>query len=201
MKKIFILIVTFAMVLSISACSTNSQQTKGSGEQVQPEQQNKENGIETDKGLIDVTITVPKSLVGENPSSELTDEQKQKGFKSVTLNEDGSQTYVISKKDHEIFISELRQLTADTLKEIVTDGSFASIKDVDFNNNFSQVTLTVDESAFNNSFDSMAALSVYMSAAVFQAFNGDDGNVKIEFKNKDTSEVFKTVNYPEGMQS
>lgn len=70
--------------------------------------------------------------MGEDTASELTDEQKEKGFKSMSRNGDGSITYVITKNAHKTMMEDLRTSTAKTLDDIVTSGSFTSIKKIEY---------------------------------------------------------------------
>lgn len=153
--------------------------------------------LEVDQGLIDVKITIPASLAGENPSVELTDEQKEQGFKSVAKNEDGSLTYVITKSAHKTLMEQMSKETANTLNSLISSGDYASYKAIEFNDDFSKITLSVDETAFNNGLDSFGTLAIGMAGAMYQAFNGSEISVTIEIKNVETGTVFKTINYPQ----
>lgn len=161
-----------------------------------------ESGINVDKGLLDVKITLPKSFVDDSETAELTDEQKSQGFKSIKKNEDGSVTYTISKSAHKSLMEEMKKTTSDELKKMATDGTYSSIKEVTFNDNFSKITLLVDEEKFNNSFDGLATLAVGMSGMMYQIFDGTEASkisVTVELKNNITQEVFSTVKYPDAM--
>lgn len=161
-----------------------------------------ESELNIDKGLFDVKITIPKSFLGDNEITELTDEQKSQGFKSMKKNDDGSITYTISKNAHKSLMEEMKKTTSDQLKKMATDGTYISIKDVSFNDNFSKITLLVDEEKFNNSFDSFATLAVGMSGMMYQIFDGSEASktsVTIELTNNITQEVFSTVKYPDAI--
>lgn len=156
--------------------------------------------LEIDKGLLDVKITIPASMAGENPSSTLTDEQKTQGFKSVTKNADGSLTFVISKSAHKKLMDDMKKTTAESLNSLITSGDYASYKKMEFNDDFSKITLTVDEEKFSNSFDSIGTLAIGTAAGMYQAFDGRDAaklSVAIEVKSESTGKVFKTINFPE----
>ena len=55
--------------------------------------------VEVDKNIFDVTITVPADYVGDVTQEELDAQAKESDIHSITLNEDGSATYVMSKSD------------------------------------------------------------------------------------------------------
>ena len=52
--------------------------------------------VDVDKGLFNVTLTIPKDFVGETTQEKLDESVKEKGYKSATLNSDGSVTYVMT---------------------------------------------------------------------------------------------------------
>ena len=51
--------------------------------------------VEVDKNIFDVTITVPADYVGDVTQEELDAKAKESDIHSITLNEDGSATYVM----------------------------------------------------------------------------------------------------------
>ncbi len=91
-NKIIAVVMICLIAVCMSSC-VSSPQSDPSQPSSEVASSNESNGIDVDEGLFDVTITIPSSLVGEDAASELTDEQKEKGFKSVSRNGDGSITY------------------------------------------------------------------------------------------------------------
>ena len=76
--------------------------------------------VEVDSGLFNVTITVPATFVEEGATQESLDATaKEEGYKSITLNEDGSATYVMTKAKHKEMMDELRQQVNDSLEEMI----------------------------------------------------------------------------------
>ena len=107
MKRITAFILVTLMLLSVCACSKS--ENAGTDDNVVQQQ--------------DIVITIPKSLISEQTSTELTEEQKSMGFKSATLNDDGTLTLVIAKSEYDTLMQKLKQNTADSLESIVTGGT------------------------------------------------------------------------------
>ncbi|MER2027080.1 MAG: hypothetical protein ABS874_07580 [Lachnospiraceae bacterium] len=126
MRKTALLIATALLTAALTACSGNGgtsattgntasnseQQTatastaKDDGEEQNAGQASAtEGGIDVDKGLLNVEITIPAESAeyyGFNfESQEEADAYaKEQGFKSATLGDDGSVTIVMSKSQH-----------------------------------------------------------------------------------------------------
>lgn len=200
-NKIIAVVMICLIAVCMSSC-VSSPQSDPSQPSSEVASSNEGNGIDVDEGLFDVTITIPSSLVGEDAASELTDEQKEKGFKSVSRNGDGSITYVITKNAHKTIVEDLRTSTAKTMDDIVASGDFASIKKIEYNNDFTEVSMWVDKKAFERSLDGLSALSVWFSGALYQAFNGTESDklsVTVNVVDEKTDETFKSIKYPDAL--
>lgn len=120
----------------------------------------------------------------------------------MSRNGDGSITYVITKNAHKTMMEDLRTSTAKTLDDIVTSGSFTSIKKIEYNNDFTEVSMRVDKEAFEGGLDGLSALSVWFSGALYQAFNGTEADklsVTINVVDEKTNETFKSIKYPDAL--
>ena len=97
----------------------------------------------------------------------------------------------------------LNKNVTEYVDELIKDEDFASIKDVEYNKDFSKFTLTVDKEAFESSFDGFAAMGLAMSGMFYQVYDGVDAeklNVTIDTVDQSTGEVFSTVKYPEAFE-
>ena len=187
MKRITAFVLITLVLLSVCACSkTESTAPDDTAAQQQ-----------------DVEITIPKSLISEQASTELTEDQKSMGFKSASLNEDGSLTLVIAESEYDTLMQKLKQNTADSLESIVTDGTYPSVKDIEYNDDFSKITLIVEQQSFDEGLDSLSTLVAGLAGTIYQAYNGADADkltVTIDIKDLSTGNVFKTVHYPQYME-
>ena len=79
-KKIVILLLSAMLVLS--SCGSNSPQQDA-----------------------DLQLDIPAEFVGEQTQEDLNKIAEEYGIKSITLNDDGSATYVMTSKQHEEFLN------------------------------------------------------------------------------------------------
>ena len=101
-----------------------------------------EKGVKAQKNNNDtVSIDIPASLIGKNATDKLTDEQKNNGFKKAVINKDGSVTYTIDSQKYDTFLKEYQKTVAESLDKIKTDGNYKSVNSVEYNDNFSEITL------------------------------------------------------------
>lgn len=162
---------------------------------------NADSGITVDKKLFgDVEITIPEPIVafmGE-AATELTDEQKEKGFTKAEKQADGSLKYTIKRSKYDDYLKELRESTASGFDEMLKDGSLTSVKNITYNKDFSKITITADKEKFQSGFDSSMILGCALSAQLYQSFDVDaPQKVVVEVKDSVTNEIFQTETYPE----
>jgi hypothetical protein len=162
-----------------------------------------EQAIEVDKGIFSVEITLPASLFEGEDIGEVVAKAKEDGVSDVTVNNDGSITYRMSKSKHNELMREMRDELLEHIEEVKNSKDYESINDITYNKTFSEFTLIVDREKFENSFDGLVALGIGMLALYYQLFNGvapDDYKVTIFFKNANTGEVFNSVVYPDALE-
>lgn len=203
MKRIVCLILSLSLLLSLCACGsgdTPPEQSSPAPESSAPVEQESpapassapvetdepaNEGIDVDSGLFNVTLTIPASFLAEGTTQEqLTEEARENGYKSITLNEDGSATYVMSKAKHQEMVDEIKQSIDESLDEMVSSESYPNIVSVTTNSDYSQyiVTLNTDEVSMETAFLPMA---FYLFSGMYHAFNGTQvENVNIQFVNE-----------------
>ena len=162
----------------------------------------KDESIEVDKSIFNVEITLPASFFEGEDISNIENEVEDKDI-NVTLNSDGSVTYKMSKSKHNEFMAEIYNDQIEYIEEIKSSGDYQSIKDITYNKTFSEITLLVDQEAFENSFDGFAAFGLGLTSLYYQLFSGanpDDYKVTIYLKNVETGEIFSDVVYPDSFE-
>lgn len=145
--------------------------------------------VEVDENLFTVELTIPADYVGETTQGELDATAKEKGYKSITLNDDGSATYVMSKKQHRELMDELATNINDSLDDMVGSEDYPNITDITANDNFTEFTITTTstELSLNESF---SVIVYYMYGGMYNIFNGTPvDNVHVDFINIDSGEV------------
>lgn len=145
--------------------------------------------------LIDVEIKVPISFVLEdiNANSQLTKEQKDAGFKSVVSDGNSSVTYTISRADYKVFLRNYRYEAVTKIENELTS-SYSYIKDVNCNDDLSNVIVKVDRAGFNSADGSAISTTVSLPSMVYQMYAQLGMNCNISIADAETSAVITTYN-------
>ena len=215
MRKTALLIATALLTATLTACSgnggtsaTNSntasnaeQQTatastaKDDGEDQNAGQASTtEGGIDVDKGLLNVEITIPAETAEYYGFTFESQEEadayaKEQGFKSVTLGDDGSVTIVMSKSQHKKTMEGLRTTIDESLQEMIGSEDYPNITAVEHNDNYTSFTVTTksEELSFNETFSTFA---FYIYGGMYNSFNGTPAdNIHVDFVNEASGDV------------
>ena len=151
-------------------------------------------GIEVDEGLLNVEINISAESAEfygiKFESQEDADTYaKEQGFKSVTLNDDGSVTFIMSKAKHREFMKGLNESLHQGLQEMIGSEQYPDIVAIEHNDNYTEfkVTSKSEELSFNESF---SVIAFYMYGGMYNSFSGTEiDNVHVEFINEDSGEV------------
>lgn len=184
------------LLLGLAGCSLKDEQKENPEEQQQHNQ-----AVEVDKGLLSVEVTVPAALLDEDTIDQTIAEAEEEGI-AVTKNEDGSLTYKMSKAEHKELMKDMRDGLQETVEELQSGEDYPSLRQIEHDKQFTQFIVTVEREAFENSFDGFLALGLGMGGMYYQLFDGvkaDENKVVIEFKDERTGEVFSTATYPDDL--
>lgn len=195
----FFLVLTVLLLLIVSGCSDSvtpageSNDSAGAGDTV-----------EVEKGLFDVTVTLPSAMIDSEDIEATIAEAKEMGVKEVTVNDDGSLTYKMSKSTHGNMMRELREGFDEAAAEIITGEDFVSIKEIKSNKDLTAITLIVEKEAYENSLDGFASFGLALVAMYYQLFDGvqeGDISVTINIEDFNTGEIFHTIIYPDALET
>ena len=156
-----------------------------------------EGGIDVDKGIMNVEITIPAEAAetyGFNfESQEDADAYaKEQGFKSVTLQDDGSITIVMSKSKHKKMMEELSKSIDEELQKMIGSEDYPNFTAVEHNDDYTSFTVTTksEELGFTESFSS---LGFYIFGGMYNSFNGTPvDNIHVDFINEASGEVIES---------
>lgn len=206
MKKVLSLTLALAMVLSLCSCGGQSGGTAAPSASSAPaapadgsagadaSSSGGNEKIEVDSGLLNVTITVPATFMEEGATQESLDATaKEKGYKSITLNEDGSATYVMSKAKHKEMMDALRQEINNSLEEMVSSGNYPEVVSASVDKDITKFTFKVntEELSLETSFLSLGCILI---GGMYHVFNGvapEDFDFVIQYVNAETGEVIE----------
>lgn len=227
MRKTALFIATALLTAALTACSgnggtggnttTNAEQQTATASATTTEDKAQsasqastaEGGIDVDKGLMNVEITIPAESAEYYGFSFESQEEadayaKEQGFKSVTLGDDGSVSLVMSKSQHKKLMEELNKTIDEAFQEMIGSEDYPNITAVEHNDNYTDIKVTTksEELSFNESFSS---LSFYIFGGMYNAFNGTPvDSIHIDFVNEASGEVidsFDSENMDDGSES
>lgn len=235
MRKTALLIATALLTAALTACSgntgtagssaANAEQQEAAVSNATVETQNAsqasaeegqkasqasttedEGGIDVDKGLMNVEITIPAESAEYYGFSFESQEEadayaKEQGFKSATLGDDGSVTIVMSKSQHKKTMEELNKTIDEALQAMIGSEDYPNITAVEHNDNYTEIKVTTEseELSLNESF---STLVFYIYGGMYNAFNGTPvDNIHIDFINEASGDVidsFDSENMDDG---
>lgn len=203
-KKIVTILLISSLVLT--ACGSSNQVQSSSAPSTQTAEEADTQGtendiselnaigdIDVDKNLFDVTITVPADLVGDTTQEELDAKAADSDIHSITLNDDGSATYVMSKSQHKKMMQELADNINSTLSDMVGSEDYPNFTDIKANSDFTNFTVTTTSTELDLT-DSISIMGFYMYGGMYAIFNGSDvGNIHVDFVNADSGEIINSA--------
>lgn len=193
----------FVLSLFVLAACSGNKETQKEVDDDNGSQAKEDAGIEVDKGLLNVEVTLPEVFFKDENVEEMIEESLAEGVKEVTENEDGSVTFKMTKKDHKKMLTEMAEEIEGTVDEISNDENFTSIQDITYNKTFTEFTMVVEREVFEDSFDGFAVLGLGFSGMFYQVFSGEDmesTEVTVYIEDGATGEVFEEVVYPEAFE-
>lgn len=208
MKRIFVsILLSVCLTFSLTACGgnesakpTDTVETVESAEEVSTDSDETEEvleaigEVEADQNLFTVELTVPADFMDGSTQEELDATAKEKGFKSITLHEDGSATYVMTKAQHKEMMDEMSISINDSLSEMIGSEDYPNISEIVANDDFTKFTVTTSSTELSLT-ESFSVLSFYMYGGMYNIFNGTPvDNVQVDFVNADSGEIISSAN-------
>lgn len=198
MKKLLALLMVVIMLFSLVACGgptdtdSKTDGTEGKG------------SVQVDEGLFNVEVTVDASFFSGMTEEDITTGAKENGYKSCTVNADGSVTYTMTKAKYREMLDGFKASIDETINSVLNgEDKVASFISIDYADDLSKVDIYVDATAYTM-WDNLYALTFYMTGAYYQAFAGvatDEIDVVVNFIDNNTKEVLNTASYKEYMKN
>lgn len=210
MKKIICLALVFSLLISLCSCGQKGQKpvesnSKSSEAEDRQPAENEPNDdeigidsigdVDVESGLFNVTITVPADFLDEGVTQEDLDAQaKDSGYKSITLNDDGSATYIMTKAQHKEMMDGIKQSIDESLSEMVGSEDYPSIVSIDANDDYTEYKIVVNTEEVGLA-EGFLVMGFYIFSGMYHVFNGTDpGNINIKYINETTGAVIEEAN-------
>lgn len=184
-NKIYAILLATTLAMSLVACGGKDDSKK--------ESETNNDKIEVDENLLTVELTIPSDFVGETTQEELNQTvEEEDGLKSITLNEDGSATYVMTKKKHKEMMSEIKTGIDEELQAMVGSEDYPNFTKVEANENYTSFTITTTSSELDLA-ESFSVMSFYMQGGLYNVFNGTPAdNIHVDFVNADSGAIISS---------
>ena len=150
-----------------------------------------------------VTITVPADLIeeGEDILETMGMEEGMEGLVSVTQNDDGSVSIVMTRELQQQYLDEMSESIAEAVREI-TEGEDAdpAIQKIEYAKDYSEFVMVVDQENASG-FELFYALALCMAGTHYQIYAGNDTvDVPVKMQDAATGEVYSSSTYRELME-
>lgn len=188
------------LALSVNFYHNNARRTSnsGSGEDVQRINASSNDGnsgfdsggnFGVEKNIFSVELTIPADFTESHTQTEWDNISAEMGYKSVTLNPDGSVTYKMTKKQHEEIIEETGKGLNMALQEMVGSEEYPNFTNINTNNDFTEFTVTTTSEELSLA-ESFSTLGFYLYGGIYNAFSGNTvDNISVTYINANTGNV------------
>lgn len=211
LMKVLSLVLVVVFLLSLAACSTeqaNNEETESDvrievevenssdDSEVDDEKEKEEDeaadSIEVDENLLSVDVTVPASFFDGSSEEEIKSDAEENGYSRIVVNDDGSVTYTMTKKQYKELLDELKVGVDEYIVDLTTgEDKIASFTSISYNDDLTVFDIKVDSSLYS-SWDSLGALGFYVLGGFYQAVAGEEADIIVNFIDKDSGELIES---------
>lgn len=212
MKKLIIFLIITTMFLTACSGTTEDETSENTSDQEQGSQESSSTevkeeeteSLEVDKGIFNVSITIPASIFSEEQDVNAEAAQyKEEGIEAI-VNDDGSMTLKMSKSKHKELMAEMEESLVESYKEYADSADFSSIENIRYKDNFTKLIVEVNKQKYEEGLDSLAIWSAGISTAMYHLYDGvppEEISVEIQLQDSGTETIFDTVVYPEDFET
>lgn len=204
MKKLWIVILASSL-LALAACSAQEDGKESVESNKQDGEKVEETGgvLEVDEVSSNVEFTIASHLLAGADIDAIIVKAEEDGIDDVTKNDDGSLTYKMTQAKHEEMMQGMKDDLTELIENLLNGENYKSIQDIEYKEDFSEFTLTVDQEGFKYYGQDSVVARLGVGGLLYQIYNGtdvDELHVKVIKKNHETGKVFGTTVYPEGIE-
>lgn len=124
-------------------------------------------------------FTIPKEYFEDKTQAEAIETIQQEGGTDTAYNSDGSVTTTMSNAAFTAFVTKLKSQTQKALDAIPQLPSYKDIKNVSYNDAFTQVTMTTQHTASEDSDKKAADYAIYL-VCLYQTIAGNNLSCEVD---------------------
>lgn len=139
------------------------------------------------------TIVIPTMYESVTSQEEADKIAEKNGYESAFLEEDGSLTVVMEEEVYEKMISAFLDSVEKGVKEIIGDGSVSSVKKIEYNEDLSIFTVSVDADEIGI-IERQAAEELVMYGTLYHIYTGNNvDHIQVDFVSEESGEVIESA--------
>ena len=139
------------------------------------------------------TIVIPTMYESVTSQEEADKIAEKNGYESAFLEEDGSLTVVMEEEVYEKMISAFLDSVEKGVKEIIGDGSVSSVKKIEYNEDLSIFTVTIDADEIGI-IERQAAEELVMYGTLYHIYTGNNvDHIQVDFVSEESGEVIESA--------
>ena len=170
---------------------SSSVETAADGEQAADAADTAKETAAVKKQLRTIVIpTVYESVTSQEEADEIA---KKNGYESAVLEEYGSLTIVMEEDVYETMISSFLDSVQKGVKEIIGDGSVSSVKKIEYNEDLSIFTVTIDADEIGI-IERQAADELVMYGTLYHIYTGNSvDHIQVDYVSEESGEVIESA--------
>lgn len=194
-RKMISIVLALCLTMSLTACGSSGTSTESKNpSEAADTSDDTDEALDAEENLSLVEFNVPAEFVGDSTQEELDATANENGFDSITLNEDGSATYVMTKAKHQEMMVEITDTINAALEDMIGSEDYPNITDITANDDFTEFTVTTSSTELSFS-ESLLVIAFYTYGGTYNIFNTTPvDNIHVDFVNSESGEIIDTVN-------
>ena len=156
--------------------------------------------LNVNKGIVNVDVTLPVSFFIGSTEEEIIAKAKENGIIETVINKDGLATFTMSKSQYNEMMEEIGNSIVSTIDEIVNSGDYMSIKEISYNEDYTEFHVKVNRQQYEAGFDGFAIMGLVIVSTYYSAFEGnsrEDLKTIFNMVDETTGEIYDTAIYPD----
>lgn len=142
----------------------------------------------------DVSITIPSTFMAEMTQEECDQLAQENGYQSITLHDDGSATYVMTKAQHEKMMDDISASIDESLENLAGTEGYESIISIERNNDFTEYTVVTNQDTLGIG-ENLVTFGLFMFGGMYYTFYGAEvENICVKFVNESSGAVIQELN-------
>ncbi len=137
----------------------------------------------------DLVLILPSGYLGKVSQDYLDRAAAENGYHSITLNADGTVTYIMTQSQHRKMMDGIRKAISDSLNVILEDKTYPNFKEITANDDYTVFTVITEGESIGYE-EQYSVRLLYGYGEMYNDYNGTPvDNIHVDFINEESGEV------------